>query len=83
MLSKRMVNAIVLQTAQLAQQEVNLKAMEVHLAYVTLGHVASFYLLGKLGLAFVALLRARKEDVPDVVRALGHWWRTRGGGPRS
>lgn len=77
--SKHVVNAIVSQAVFSTSQEVTLKVKEVHLAYVTLSHVASVYLLGKLGLGFVALLRARKEDVPDVVKALGHWWRRRSG----
>jgi hypothetical protein len=28
-------------------------------------------------LALVALMRARREDIPQVVEALAHWWRRR------
>jgi hypothetical protein len=32
-------------------------------------------IVGMLGLALVALLRAERKDIPSVVRALAHWWR--------
>jgi hypothetical protein len=32
-------------------------------------------IVGMLGLALVALLRAERKDIPAVVRALAHWWR--------
>jgi hypothetical protein len=31
-------------------------------------------IVGMLGLALVALLRAERKDIPAVVRALTHWW---------
>jgi hypothetical protein len=31
-------------------------------------------LLGQLGLAFVALVRAERKDIPEVVRELARWW---------
>lgn len=35
------------------------------------------YLVGQVGLAFVGLVRARREDIPAVVTALSLWWRCR------
>jgi hypothetical protein len=32
-------------------------------------------IVGMLGLALVALLRAERKDIPAVVRALAPWWR--------
>lgn len=54
---------------------------EVHLAYISLTRVAAVYFIGQFCLGLVALLRARKEDVPDVVKALGLWWRRWRGSP--
>jgi hypothetical protein len=31
-----------------------------------------------LVLGLVALLRCRREDVPETVRELGQWWRRKG-----
>lgn len=31
-------------------------------------------LLGRLGLALVALVRAERKDIPELVRELGRWW---------
>jgi hypothetical protein len=31
-----------------------------------------------LVLGLVALLRCRREDVPETVRELGRWWRRKG-----
>jgi hypothetical protein len=35
------------------------------------------YLIGQVALAFVGLVRARREDIPAVVMALALWWRRR------
>jgi hypothetical protein len=32
-------------------------------------------ILGQLGLALVALVRAERKDIPEVVRELTAWWR--------
>jgi hypothetical protein len=37
--------------------------------------IAGLICTGMLGLGLVALLRARPEDIPAVVRALAQWWR--------
>ena len=36
--------------------------------------VAAVYFLGLLGLGFIALIRAERKDIPEVVRELAHWW---------
>jgi hypothetical protein len=33
------------------------------------------YLVGQVALALVGLVRARREDIPAVVKALALWWR--------
>lgn len=35
----------------------------------------SVYLVGRVVLALVGLVRARPEDIPAVVRGLALWWR--------
>jgi hypothetical protein len=30
--------------------------------------------LGRFGLALVALVRAERKDIPEVVRGLARWW---------
>lgn len=32
------------------------------------------YIAGLVGLAFVALLRAERKDIPRLVRELARWW---------
>lgn len=39
--------------------------------------IAVVYVLGLLGLGFVALIRAERKDIPEVVRELAHWWHRR------
>lgn len=41
----------------------------------TVGVLMAGFLVGLLALGLVALLRARQEDIPEVVRALAWWWR--------
>jgi uncharacterized membrane protein YdcZ (DUF606 family) len=32
------------------------------------------YIVGRIGLGLVALLRADRKDIAEVVRALARWW---------
>jgi len=45
------------------------------LSVSVVGFAVLVYVSGVLLLALVALLRARREDIPAIVRALARWWR--------
>jgi hypothetical protein len=63
--------ASMLHAVQLGQSD----AAEVRMLVVVSVVLAGVSLLGMLGLALVALMRARPEDIPAVVSALTPWWR--------
>jgi hypothetical protein len=63
--------ASMLRATRLGQSDV----AEVRLLVIVGLVLAGVGLLGRLGLALVALKRARPEDIPSVVSALAPWWR--------
>lgn len=67
------INAVtgVLRSTWLGQSDI----AEVRMLVIVSVVLAGVSLLGRLGLALIALRRARPEDIPSLVSALTPWWR--------